>query len=76
MGPNATRGRCCCREHARKVSSALSANRAANRRRLDKIAAEAYRFRVLQGRWRDVAMGRDPEKQLAAIFGLPLDRPL
>jgi hypothetical protein len=73
MGPNATRGRCCCPEHARKVTNALSAHRAACHRRLDQIAAERHRLRVLDGRWRDVAFGRDRDAQLFAIFGVNVE---
>jgi hypothetical protein len=70
MAPNYTRGRCCCPEHARKVSSALSSHRAACRRTLEKIAAERHRLRVLNGQWRDVAFGRDADAQILRIFGL------
>ncbi len=70
MGPNRTRGRCCCPEHARRVSAALAAHRATCRRTLDAIAGERYRLRVLAGRWRAVAMGRDRDAELEAIFGV------
>ncbi len=73
MDPHFRRGRCCCPEHARKVSSRLSYDRQWARKRLDQISTERHRLRVLQGRWRDVAFGRDSQLQLERIFGVTVD---
>lgn len=70
MGPNATSGRCCCPEHARKVSSALAYHRRRCRVLLDRIAAKRHGERVRERCWRDLAQGRAPDVQLERLFGL------
>lgn len=70
MGPNPRRARCCCAEHERRVAAMLSSHRAGRLRQLDKLLTARRRQLTLDGRWRDVAMGRSRAEQLGRIFGV------
>lgn len=48
----------------------LSSHRAGRLRQLDKLLTARRRQLTLDGRWRDVAMGRSRAEQLGRIFGV------
>lgn len=65
---HSNRGRACCPEHAKRQRS-FAASQAAGRRRAQLRSMQQLRAGLEHAqRWRDVAMGRDAQANLDAIF--------
>lgn len=67
------RGRCCDQWCARRVNGKVAWVTRSRRIALDRIGAAELARNRYRRRWRDIAMGRDEQQNLLAIFGLPLD---